>query len=122
MFRFSLFALLLGGMLWLSAATPLGEAPPPKFKFPSKINALVQDKCYGCHSAQGRGDKAKAALMWDDLGRLAPASLKEKMMAINKVAAEGAMPPAMFLERSPDKKLTDKEATMLQKWAGKYTK
>ncbi len=117
--------LLLGLLLLPGYSTPdlpEADAAGPKFKYSKKVNDIVQNKCYGCHSPQGRSDKAKEKLMWDDLPGLSPQEQSEKLESIQHVLEEGAMPPARFLEGNPDKKLTDKEAATMKKWAEKMTK
>ena len=95
---------------------------PPELKIPKKVNAIIQDKCYGCHSPEGRSDKAKDKLMWDDLTGLSMSDQAMKLSAISKVLDEGTMPPAKMLERMPEKKLTDKEMKVMSKWAAKMGK
>ncbi len=94
----------------------------PMLKFPKKVDAIVKDKCYGCHSPEGRSDKAKEKLLWDDLAGLSAADQAMKLKAISKVLSEGAMPPAKMLERMPEKALTDKETQVMAKWASKSLK
>lgn len=95
---------------------------PPMLKFSKKVDAIVKDKCYGCHSPEGRSDKAKEKLMWDDLADLSAADQAMKLKAISKVLSEGAMPPAKMLERMPEKALTEKETQVMAKWASKSLK
>lgn len=95
---------------------------PPMLKFPKKVDAIVKDKCYGCHSPEGRSDKAKEKLMWDDLAGLSAEDQAMKLKAITKVLSEGAMPPARMLERMPEKALTEKESKVMAKWASKSLK
>ncbi len=95
---------------------------PPAIKFSKKVDAVIKDKCYGCHSAEGKADKAKAALMWDDLAGLDGGMQAEKLKAIAKVLSEGSMPPKMMVEKMPEKKLTEKESALMTKWASKSTK
>ncbi len=121
---FTALFMLVGFALVISAYTPSSEvAPaPPKFKMPKSVNKIVQDKCYGCHNVDGRSDKAKEALLWDDLASLSPDMVVEKMKSIQHVLDEGSMPPAKMLERMPEKALSDKERSKMAKWAGKLTK
>ena len=93
-----------------------------KFKIPKKVNAIIQDKCYGCHSADSKAQKAKDKLMWDDLAGMSAEQQLDKMKNIQKVLDKGSMPPERFLEKMPEKKLTDKESATMKKWASKMTK
>lgn len=119
------FLLLVGFVFLQSNVNSTVEeetAVKPKFKYSKKVMAIVQDKCYGCHSEKGRSDKAKKKLMWDNVPGMAASDQAHLMEEILEVVEEGSMPPARFLEGNPDKKLTEKEAAKLEKWAKKMTK
>lgn len=122
MYRFLASAtMLLFLTIVMSGFGPADDAPP-KLKIPKKVNAIIQDKCYGCHSADGKSDKAKEKLMWDDLSGLSMSDQAMKLSAISEVLKEGTMPPAKLLERMPEKKLTEKETMVMSKWAAKMGK
>ena len=112
---------LFGGMMLQSYSTISTEAPPG-VKFPKKVDAIIKNKCYGCHSAEGKSDKAKDKLMWDDLASMKPAMLAEKLKGITHVLDESSMPPAKFLEKMPEKKLSETETLVMSKWAAKMSK
>lgn len=116
---FQLAALLLVAALALPGFVGVDAA---KFKMPKKVNAIVQAKCFGCHSNDSKAQKAKDKLNWEDLATLPHDQQLEKMKSIVKVLGEGSMPPARFLEKMPDKKLTDKEMATMNKWASKLVK
>lgn len=97
-------------------------APADDIKIPKKLNAVIQNKCYGCHSPQGRSDKAKEELMWDELNNLPAHEQVVKLKHIQEVLKDGSMPPARFVEGNPDKKLTEKDIKAMNKWAAKHIK
>ena len=115
---FSFCVLIFSGFVLNTSTTTVA----PKYKMSKKVDAIVQGKCYGCHSASGKAEKAKAKLKWDDLASLPAADLKKKMESIGMVVEKGAMPPARMVENNPDMKLTDKETKALKKWAAKFSK
>lgn len=123
---FTYYLLLLGAIVFLpsfvnpNAATEIQAKSPVKFS--KKVKAIIDNKCYGCHSENGRSDKAKAGIMWDDLAGLSPDGMKEKLDMIEHVLEDSEMPPARFLENNPDKKLTDKEVATMEKWVSKAMK
>ena len=85
--------------------------------FPENVNQVLQKNCAGCHSTESMNEKAKEKLnltKWEDYSTISKIS---KLNDIDKVASEGSMPPARFLERFPDKKLTEDEAKILSDWA-----
>ncbi len=84
---------------------------------PENVKSIVDNKCYGCHSAEGKSEKAKKGLMWDDLSTLSKVKQIGKLDDISEILGEGEMPPEKFLEKFPDKKLTEKESKVLIEWA-----
>ena len=86
-------------------------------EMPENVKSIVDNKCYGCHSAEGKSDKAKKALMWDDLSSLSKVKQISKLDDISEAVEGGEMPPAKFLENFPDKKLTEEESKVLMEWA-----
>lgn len=118
-FLFSLLA--LGALLILASVAPLVPASIP-VKYSKKVDSVIKDKCYGCHSPNSQGEKSRNALNWDELGNIETAMQLKKFQAIEKVLEDGAMPPKRFVEGNPDKKLTEKETKTLKKWAAKLEK
>jgi len=89
------------------------------YKFPKKVQAVIDKSCYGCHSEEGKSDKAKDKLRWDKMQDYDKAQLVKVMDDIIEVIEKKDMPPAKFLEKMPDMKPTDKEYETLSKWAEK---
>ncbi len=125
--KFLAYAFLLAGGLFLLPSFSSEPAAPVevaafKLKYPKKVDALIKDKCYGCHSPNARFDKSKNALNWDNLTSMSGSDLAHELGEIQEVVEKGSMPPAQFLQNNPDKKLTDAEAMLLKKWAMKAAK
>ncbi|PHN03736.1 heme-binding domain-containing protein [Flavilitoribacter nigricans] len=111
--------LALGMFFWMiqSCATSSKTASMEKFEYTAAVNSIVQDKCYGCHSADGRSDKAKQALMWDNVPTMTADEQAHILDEIMEVTSERKMPPSRFVESRPEKALTDEEIATFQKWA-----
>lgn len=93
------------------------EAGP---ELPPNVKTIVEQKCYGCHNVESKSDKAKEKLDWDEFEASKKSKQLAKMKKINETLTEGDMPPAKFLERKPEGKLTaDELATLLDWSAGK---
>lgn len=88
-----------------------------KIDMPENVKAIIDNKCYGCHSADSQNDKAKEKLRWDQLDQLSKAKLVSTFSDIEEVLDKGKMPPEKFLEKRPEKKLTDEEKGLLKSWA-----
>lgn len=108
-------AVVLISVLILSSGADIRKGPG----FPEDVSAILEKSCFGCHST---GAKAKDAvdaldfLKWDELSKI------QKVSALNdikSVVKEETMPPERFLEKYPDKALSDKEGEKLIKWTKK---
>jgi cytochrome c551/c552 len=85
--------------------------------FPADVKAVIDNKCYGCHSKDGRSAEAKQDLLWDSI----PLYPKEKQIAvlddISEVLEKGKMPPEKMIEMHPEAKLSPEQVALLKKWA-----
>jgi uncharacterized membrane protein len=113
----------LFGLLLISAAPKVRSAEQFKhfqdqnIVFPDEVMAIIENKCMGCHNPDSRNEKGKEKLQWAQLAKMETEDLISKLDAMLEVLENGEMPPAKMLERNPDKKLTDQETKLLQKWA-----
>lgn len=107
--------------LFFIQATKPGTEPNPVDDFlPANVKAVVDEKCYGCHNANSKNEKAKAKLDWDALGKMKKAKRIAAMGEIAEVLEKGEMPPKKFLEFKPEAKLSDSDLATLKEWsAGK---
>ncbi len=84
---------------------------------PDNVKTIIEKSCFGCHNTDSKNDKAKDKL---DLKTFDSLSLPKMIHALDKieqVVNEGDMPPEKFLEKFPDKKLSDDEKKILMDWA-----
>jgi mono/diheme cytochrome c family protein len=108
----------LAGLLFMQASPEPTTDPTPQEGFmPANVKAVVDAKCYGCHNASSKNDKAKAALDWDALGKLKKAKRMAAMDEIKEVLENGEMPPKKFLEFKPEAKLSDADVATLKEWS-----
>ena len=70
-----------------------------EYKFPKKVKAVIDKSCYGCHSENGKSDKAKDAFRWDQMHEYDNAKLVSVMEEIIEVIEEEEMPPKKMLEK-----------------------
>lgn len=91
--------------------------PGEGFTIPDDVNQIFEKSCYGCHNMESSNEKGKKKLMIDELSNLSKAKLVGKLGDIGEVVAKNDMPPKKFLEKYPDKALTDDEAKRLKEWA-----
>lgn len=116
----SSFAALLSLLLWFQGTD---ENPAPQtdngFTIDAKVKPIIDAKCLGCHSADSKNEKAKEKLIWANLSTMDKKAAAAALDEVVEVIEKNEMPPSKFLERYPDKKLTEKEAKSLKKWADK---
>ena len=82
-----------------------------------EVNAVIQNKCFGCHNTDSKNDKAKEKLDFKVLETLSGPDKVKAYRDIADVVKEEEMPPKKFLEKNPDKTLTKDEHKMLMNWA-----
>lgn len=85
--------------------------------YPVEVKKVIDNKCYGCHSEQGKSKDAKDALLWDSLPNLSKTSQIGILDHIIKVLKEKKMPPEGIVKKYPEMKLSPEEARILQSWA-----
>jgi uncharacterized membrane protein len=83
------------------------------------VKPVIEKKCAGCHSADSKNEKAKEKLIWANLSSMDNKAAASILDEVVEVVEKGEMPPAKFLERFPDNKLTEKESKAIAKWADK---
>jgi uncharacterized membrane protein len=89
------------------------------FEYPAPIKSIIDNKCYACHSIDGRSEEAKADLMWDSIPVYDKARQVAKLDEIIKVLEEGSMPPKQVVENNPDARISETDAKLLKQWAEK---
>ncbi|HPE77680.1 MAG TPA: heme-binding domain-containing protein [Draconibacterium sp.] len=89
---------------------------------PDNVKTIIDKSCFGCHNTDSKNDKAKDKLDLKTLGDLETAKMIHALKEINEVVEKNEMPPEKFLERFPDKKLTDDEKKILMNWADAQAK
>jgi len=85
--------------------------------YPADVRKIVDNKCYGCHSAKGSSKDAKEALLWDSLPNLGKRELVATLDDIIEVLEEDKMPPKEIIKKYPEAKLLPEEKQMLKSWA-----
>ena len=91
------------------------------FEIPEDIQNIFDKSCFGCHNVDAKSDKAKKKLMIDQMHELSKAKLIAALGDIKDVVEEGDMPPKKFLDKYPDKAMTEEETKMIKEWADKAT-
>lgn len=121
--KLSLFAAFGFALILFLQAMPKTDSPiQPELSeeapaIPENVMAVVKQKCYGCHNAESKNEKGKEKLDWDELESAKKGKALATMKKISEVLEEGEMPPAKFLERKPEGKLSPEEKATLLEWS-----
>lgn len=86
-------------------------------RIPADVKAVIDNKCYGCHSKDGKSEEAREDLLWDSI----PLYPKDRQIAvlddISEVLEKGKMPPEKMIEMHPEAKLSPEQVALLKNWA-----
>ncbi len=85
--------------------------------YTAEARKVIDSKCYGCHSDQGKSKDAKEALLWDSLPNLSKSSQIATLDHIIRVLKDKTMPPEGMVRKYPEMKPSPEEIRILQSWA-----
>lgn len=88
-------------------------------QMPDNIKAIIDKSCFDCHNSDSRNEDAKEDLDFKTFDKLSKIKKIGALKHIGETVEEGEMPPKRFLERFPDKKLTDEEIKSIIDWVEK---
>jgi uncharacterized membrane protein len=114
-----LFVALLFSVSMLTASE---KFPANTFsQMPENVKAVIDKSCFSCHNTESRNADAKEKLDFIALDSLSTARKLAALRHIGEVVEKSEMPPKQFLERFPDRKLTEDEAKVLTEWVKSET-
>lgn len=115
---FSIFVPVIFTGFILSPGLPGNKSMQKSESFyTAEARKVIDSKCYGCHSEQGKSKDAKEALMWDSLPNLPQSSQVASLDHIIKVLKEKKMPPEGVVKKYPEMKMSPEDTRVLQSWA-----
>jgi mono/diheme cytochrome c family protein len=89
---------------------------------PEDVQQVFSNSCYDCHSAGSSNVKGKSKLNFSSWNELSAAKKVGKLESISEVVKSGDMPPARYLEKNPDKALSQESKDLLSKWIQEESK
>jgi len=110
-----LVLLLAIGILFISFQS-FSPEPPSEGVFTDEISAILKSSCYDCHTTANGSEKPLKALdfeQWDQYRLTKQIGL---LGDIGKMVEEGKMPPGKYLEKNPDRKLSEAQKKLLADW------
>ena len=105
------------GLLFIQSSTVNQSGQYSRSIYTAEVKKVIDKKCFGCHSVNGKSQDAKDALMWDSLPNLQKSRLVATLDDIIKVLKDNAMPPAEAIKKYPEMKLLPQERKIIQSWA-----
>ena len=87
-----------------------------KAEMPANVKTVIENKCFGCHNTDSRNDKAKEKLDFKSFHELKTFKKIGSLRDMQEVLEKGEMPPEKFLERFPDRKLSEEESEIISTW------
>ena len=95
------------------------EPQNPPTKMPDNVKAIIDKSCFACHNSDSENEDAREELNFTTFDKLSKIGKIGALKHIGETVEEGEMPPRRFLERNPDKKLTENEVKVLTDWVKK---
>lgn len=114
---FIVIILVIAGFFLIQGSPVRNDLQNQTSFYPAGVKKVIDNKCYGCHSAQGKSPVAKGALMWDSLPNLKKSRIVAKLDNIVKVLQKNIMPPEGVVKKYPEMKLLPDESKIIQSWA-----
>lgn len=108
---------IIAGFILLGGNKPIQDEPVTDGFYHKQARTVIDNKCYGCHSAEGKSQDAKDALMWDSLPGLNKIKIIATLDEIIEVLDENMMPPEEVVKKYPEMKLLEPERKTLMSWA-----
>ncbi|MCY1719070.1 heme-binding domain-containing protein [Prolixibacteraceae bacterium Z1-6] len=115
----SIVSLFLPAFLLIVFVASAETDPPQKTKMPDNVKAVVDKSCFGCHNTDSRNEDAKEDLDFKKLDKLSTIKKIGTYKKIGEAIEKEEMPPKKFIERYPEKQLTDEEKQILLTWTKK---
>ena len=113
---FGLFSFRTGGSDSASRDLTYLREGGSEFTVPGNVKEILDKSCLPCHGADGNG-KAKMKWNYAKMQEMKPSKMVGKLSKIVSKVESGKMPTAKFIEKYPDKKLTEADKKALIGWA-----
>jgi len=94
---------------------PLPE-DEPALDFPEDVTVIMERSCFGCHTAESSNKKGKSKLNFSKWNDWKTSAKIGKLDKICEEVKEGEMPPEKFIEKYPDRELSENEVDIVCKW------
>lgn len=112
------FTIVIFGAFILNTAYKNAPVVSEK-ELPEQVKSIIDQSCFQCHNADSRNEDAREALDFKTIDALGKVKKITTLKEIAEVVEKGEMPPKKFLEKFPEKKLTEAQVKILTDWSKK---
>jgi len=112
--------LFFAGMIILSFKTPEYSDQTTddlKLDIPESVLTVLENSCFDCHTAEASSTKAKSKLNFSKWNEYKTSKKINKLEGIHKTVKNGKMPTKKYLEKFPEKKLSQDQVILVSDWA-----
>ena len=108
------------GFLFVLSLVALGiNKPTQSDAMPDDVKKVINNSCFGCHNTDSKNEDGKEALDFKKLENLSKIKMIHAYKEISEVVEENKMPPKKFLQRFPEKALSEDDKKLLLNWSEK---
>ncbi len=113
----SIIPVFISVLFVLTFIAVAAHVPEKKLNMPDDVKVIVDKSCFGCHNTASKNEDAREELDFKKLSKLSTIKKISAFKKIGETIKNDEMPPARFLEKFPDKKLTEKEKQRMLEWS-----
>jgi len=109
-----ILVVVAGGLFILFQA----NRPDPSLtlQIPEEVSTILVSSCYDCHTTGAKSEDALKAVNFTDWEEYRASKKVAVLGDIGNIVEKGKMPPEKYLERYPDKKLSDTQKKLIIDW------
>lgn len=87
------------------------------YGWPEEVMSLLEHSCFDCHTKDASNMKAKDALSFTEWGDYKLSKKIGKLNDISEKVKEKKMPPGKYIDKYPDKALSEEGIGVITNWA-----
>ncbi len=87
-----------------------------KAVFPAEVHSVLKKSCFDCHSDEAKKILSKSKLNFDKLDELSEVKMIATLKKVEREIKEDKMPPKKYIQKNPEKNMTEDEKTMIFEW------
>ncbi|MFC2080775.1 heme-binding domain-containing protein [Bacteroidota bacterium] len=88
---------------------------------PDEVLKLFGNSCFDCHTAGEKSQDALKAINFDEWNEYKSTKKVGILNKIQEVIGEGKMPPKKYLDRNPEKSLSEEDRNTILTWTKEET-